>query len=90
MTTNTDYSKPIPEMIKDLYDLDFKVASNTSHEVYEELADFIITYDVGFPLATLISLGYVQLDSLPVKALDEIATTWQCAEDLDYFDIDFN
>lgn len=90
MTTNTDYSKPVLEMIKDLHDLDFKVAANTKHEAHEEMADFVLTYDVGFPLASLISLGYVEFDSLPEKAIDEIKLTWQCAQDLDYFDIDFN
>jgi hypothetical protein len=90
MNTNTDYSKPMLEMIKDLHDLDFQVASNTKHESYEELADFILTYDVGFPLASLVSLGYVELDSLPAKAIEELELTWNCANDLDYFDIEFN
>lgn len=90
MNTSTDYSKPVLEMMQDLCDLEFKVAGNPSHELNEELEDFIYTYDVGFPVSKLVSLGYLEFDSMPVKALDEVAATWDRAKLLDYFDIDFS
>lgn len=90
MSTSTDYSKPMLEMIKDLFDLEFKVAGNPNHELNEELEDFIYTYDVGFPVSKLVSLGYLEFDSLPGKALDEVAATWDRAKLLDYFDVDFS
>lgn len=75
MSTKNDTPKPALEMIKDLHKLDFDVARNPNHESNEELEDFVETYDVGFPVATLVSLGYIDFESLPSKTLNEIALT---------------
>lgn len=42
----------------------------------EELADWIFTYNIAFPLAHLITIGYVDVSTLPKKSIDEITETW--------------
>ena len=85
MTTNTDYSNEVRAMATDLWDLEFRAEANESNPKWEEVNDFVYTYDIGFPLAKLIALGYVEFDTLPVKALDEISDTWVASMELGYF-----
>ena len=63
-------------MAADLWDLEFQAEANESNPKWQDVNDFIYTYNIAFPLASLIALGYVDFDSLPVKSLEAISETW--------------
>lgn len=79
MTTNTDYSKEVRAMVSDLWDLEFQAEANKSNPNWKQHNDFVYAYDIAFPLAKLVSLNYVDFDTLSGKALDEISDTWSIA-----------
>lgn len=83
--TNLDYSDDVRAMVADLWDLEFQAEANQDNPKWEEVNDFVYTYDIGFPLAKMVSLDYLDFDTLPVKALDEISETWVKAMELGYF-----
>ena len=84
-TTNSDYSDDVRAMVTDLWDLEFQAEANQDNPKWEEVNDFVYTYDIGFPIAKMVSLGYIDFDTLPVKSLDEISDTWVKAMELGYF-----
>jgi hypothetical protein len=84
-TTNSDYSSDVRAMATDLWDLQFQAEANDDNPKWEEVNDFVYTYDIGFPIAKLIALEYVEFGTLPVKALDEISDTWVKAMERGYF-----
>ena len=79
MTTNTDYSKEVRAMVSDLWDLEFLAEANESNPNWEKHNDFVYAYDIAFPLAKLVSLGYLDFDTLSEKCLNEISETWSIA-----------
>lgn len=85
MSTNTDYSDEVRAMVSDLWDLEFQGEANESNPKWEAVNDFVYTYDIAFPLAKLVSLGYVDFNSLDENALDEISNTWVKAMEEGFF-----
>lgn len=75
MTTNIDYSEVFPKM-KQLWDLDFNVQANEGNEDYEEIEDFIATYNVGFPLSMLVCLDFVKYGGVTEEGLQAVLLTW--------------
>jgi hypothetical protein len=69
----------ISQYITELYDLWFEAQSNESNPDYEELEQFIYSYDLGFSLAMLVKLDYVDSSTLPQKSIDEVLYTWNTA-----------
>jgi len=69
----------ISQYIKELYDLWFEAQNNESNPDYEPLEQFIYSYDLGFSLAMLVSLEYVDIATLPQKSIDEVLYTWNTA-----------
>ena len=75
----------ILRMATDLWDLEFQAESNEDSPKWEEVNEFIYTYDIGFPISKMIALGYVNLESLPQKTLEEISETWSKTMEAGYF-----
>jgi hypothetical protein len=69
----------ISQYIKELYDLWFEAQANESNPDYEELEQFIYSYDLGFSISMLVSLDYVDVSTLPQKSIDEVLYTWNTA-----------
>jgi hypothetical protein len=67
----------LEQYISDLFELDVYSEVNPT---YENLADWIYTYDIAFPLARLITTGYVDISTLPQKSIDEIIDTWEATK----------
>ena len=67
----------LEQYVNDLFELDVYSEANPTHE---NLANWIYTYDIAFPLAKLITIGYVDISNLPQKSIDEIITTWQATK----------
>lgn len=82
---NSDYSNNVRAMAADLWDLEFHVEANETNEKFDEMSDFIYTYDIGFPLAKLIALEYVDFDTLPELSLNIIESTWVAAMEQEFF-----
>lgn len=84
-TTNTDYSNQVRAMVTDLFDLAFQAEVNQDKAEWEERLEFVDDYNIAFPLASLITLGYIEFSTLPQKALEEIELTWVEAINKGYF-----
>jgi len=69
----------ISQYITELYDLWFEAQANENNAEYEELQQFVYSYDLGFSLAMLAHLGYVDISTLPQKSIDEVLYTWNTA-----------
>lgn len=72
-------------MATDLWDLEFQAEANEGNEKWDTVSDFVYTYDIAFPIAKMVCLGYVDFDSLTEKALDEISETWVLAMENGFF-----
>jgi len=84
-TTNLDYSNQVRAMATDLWDLEFQAEANEDNPKWEEVNDFVYTYNIAFPLSSLVVLGYIDFDTLPEKSLEAISDTWVKAMELGYF-----
>lgn len=84
-TTKLDYDDDVRAMATDLWDLQFQAEANEDNPKWEEVNDFVYTYDIGFPISKLVCLGYVDFDTLPTKALEEISETWAKAMEAGFF-----
>ena len=80
-----DYLDDVRAMATDLWDLEFQAEANESNPKWEEVTDFVYTYDIGFPISKMIALGFVILETLTQKALDEISETWTKTMEAGYF-----
>ncbi len=82
---DSEYLEDVRAMATDLWDLEFQAESNEDSPKWEEVNEFIYTYDIGFPISKMIALGYVNLESLPQKTLEEISETWSKTMEAGYF-----
>ncbi len=82
---DSEYLEDVRAMATDLWDLEFQAESNEDSPKWEEVTEFIYTYDIGFPISKMIALGYVNLESLPQKTLEEISETWSKTMEAGYF-----
>lgn len=69
----------ISQYITELYDLWFEAQANENNAEYEELQQFVYSYDLGFSIAMLVHLDYVDISTLPQKSIDEVLYTWNTA-----------
>ena len=83
--SESDYLDDVRAMATDLWDLEFQAEANEGNPKWEEVSDFIYTYDIGFPISKMVALGYVILESLPQKTLEEISETWSKTMEAGYF-----
>jgi hypothetical protein len=85
MATDENNSKVLRGMVSDLWDLEFQAEANESNPDWEERNDFVYSYDIAFPIAKLVSLGYLDFDTLSEKSLQEISQTWTIALENGFF-----
>ena len=67
----------LEKYVNDLFELSVYSEVNPTHE---NLANWIYTYNIAFPLVDLISIGYVDISTLPQKSIDEIIDTWKATK----------
>lgn len=60
----------LEQYVRDLFDLSVYSEVNPTHT---NLADWIYTFNIAFPLADLISTGYVDIATLPQNLLMKIS-----------------
>ncbi len=72
----------LEQYVRDLFDLSVYSEVNPTHT---NLADWIYTFNIAFPLADLISTGYVDIATLPQKSIDEIISTWEATKEEGFF-----
>jgi hypothetical protein len=85
MSTDENHLNEVRARVTDLWNLEFQGEANESNPAWDERNEFVYAYDIAFPLAKLISLGFIEFHTLPEKSLKEISQTWSVALENGFF-----
>lgn len=65
--------------IKDLYELWWQAQANESNPEYQDIVDFVNSYDIAFPLAVCYTFEDIEKNGLTQKGINEIMKVWKIA-----------